>query len=229
MATRKQIVKRVLFAILFVVLAIAAVPGYWIARATLFAEKFDVTSIEQAPRYQDEALLARASALEVASTYQLAWQTNGSVCGPSSIANVVRSLGREASEDSVLEGSGLCWTGMCMGGITLDEAGGLARRATGRRVSVLRDLDLAGLRRELARANDPGRRYIVNFHRGPLFGRGGGHHSPIGGYLVEEDLVYVLDVNQEYGPWLTSSERLFAAIDTVDPSSGRKRGLLRIE
>lgn len=230
MATKKKIVVRVLLALLAVVLAVAAVPGYWIGRAVFFPERFDVTSIREAPHYEDDAMLARADELAVARTYDdLEWQSNGSLCGPSSVANVARSLGREASESSVLEGSGLCWTGMCLGGLTLDELAGIARRATGRRVTVLRDLSLEELRAELRRANDPSVRYIVNFHRGLLFGQGGGHHSPIGGYLEEEDLVYVLDVNDDYRPWLVETERLFAAIDTVDGSSGRKRGLLRIE
>ena len=59
------------------------------------------------------------------------------------------------------------------------------------------------------------------------FCSGGGHHSPIG--AVVEDRVFVLDVNKSYGPWLVPIEKLFEAMDTVDSSSGKKRGLLRIE
>jgi hypothetical protein len=62
-----------------------------------------------------------------------------------------------------------------------------------------------------------------------LFGKGVGHHSPIAAYLEPEDLVLVLDVNEAFGPWLVSTERLFAAMDTIDPSSGKKRGLLLLE
>jgi hypothetical protein len=80
----------------------------------------------------------------------------------------------------------------------------MAARATGSNVTVLRDLDLAAFREHLRRANDPSRRYVVNFDRGVLFGTGAGHHSPIAGYLVDEDLVLVLDVNERYGPWLVS-------------------------
>jgi hypothetical protein len=69
----------------------------------------------------------------------------------------------------------------------------------------------------------------VNFSRAPIFGAGGGHHSPIGGYLEAEDFVFVLDVNADFQPWLVERERLFAAVDTVDSSSGQKRGLLRID
>ena len=122
-----------------------------------------------------------------------------------------------------------CWTGFCFGGLTLDELAGIARRTTGRRVTVLRDLTLDSLRAELARANDPSVRYVVNFHRGPLFTEGGGHHSPIGGYLADKDLALVVDVNRKYQPWLVSTERLHRAIDTVDKQSKQKRGLLLIE
>jgi hypothetical protein len=70
---------------------------------------------------------------------------------------------------------------------------------------------------------------VVNFTRGPLFGAGGGHHSPIAGYLVDEDLVLVLDVNEKYGPWLVKSARLYEAMNTLDTGAHKKRGLLLIE
>jgi hypothetical protein len=94
---------------------------------------------------------------------------------------------------------------------------------------VLRDLDRDSFREHLRHTNDPSRRYVVNFTRGPLFGTGGGHHSPIGGYLADRDLVLVLDVNKAYGPWLVKADRLYEAMDTLDNTSQRKRGLLMIE
>jgi hypothetical protein len=68
---------------------------------------------------------------------------------------------------------------------------------------------------------------VINFSRKPIFGGGGGHHSPVAGYLEPEDLVFVLDVNRAFQPWLIPRTRLFAAMDTLDGE--RKRGLLRIE
>jgi hypothetical protein len=192
-----------------------------------------VVSISRSPEYQAPALLAEARRLPVASIYEhdgVDWQQNVSFCGPTSVVNVLRSLGSKADQSTILEGSGLrTFLGFLPGGMTLDEVGDLLRLRTGRPVRVLRDLDLAAFRAEMARTNDATRRYIVNFHRGMLFGTGGGHFSPIAGYLPQEDLVFVLDVNRKYEPWLVKTERLFAAVDTVDNASGRKRGLVLVE
>lgn len=72
------------------------------------------------------------------------------------------------------------------------------------------------LRAELRRSNDPKLRYLVNFTRKVIFGGAGGHHSPIGGYVEPEDLVFVLDVNRDFGPWLIARDKLYAAMDTLD-------------
>lgn len=228
MSRRRKIVKRIVVAV--VALPILFVLSF-VLRATVFAPRFDVTSIKAASAYQGHALLDRAWALPVAKTYdrRVVAQSNGSVCGPSSLANILRSFGDgAASQETVLDGSGKCGTGICFMGLTLDEVGELARRE-GRHVTVRRDLDLAAFREQMKRTNDPTRRFLVNFHRGLLFGKGTGHHSPIAGYLEAEDLVFVLDVNDAFGPWLVATERLFTAVDSVDSSNGKKRGLLEIE
>ena len=111
-------------------------------------------------------------------------------------------------------------------GLTLDELAEVARHGN-RKVTVLRDLTPDDFREHLRRSNDPSRRYIANFSREPVFGAGVGHHSPIGGYLEAEDLVFVLDVNGEFQPWLVERERLYSALNTFDGS--KKRGLLLIE
>ena len=153
------------------------------------------TSVDRTP-----SLIATAWRLPVAAAFRpsFRWQPNPSLCGPTSVANTLRSLGEAgASEAKVLSGTGLCRTGYCFLGLTLDELADVARAKTGRNVTVLRDLTLDAFRAHLRRASEPGRRYIVNFSRAPIFGTGVGHHSPIGGYLEAEDLVFVLDVNRQ--------------------------------
>jgi hypothetical protein len=66
----------------------------------------------------------------------------------------------------------------------------------------------------------------VNFSRKPIFGAGAGHISPIGGYLEDENPVFVPDVNEDDRPWLSERSRLFNGLDTF--AGVRKRGLLRI-
>ena len=92
-------------------------------------------------------------------------------------------------------------------------------------MQTIRGLTLEEFRRHLVQSNGLNR-YIVNFSRQPLFGKKIGHHSPIGGYLVDKDLVFLLDVNPDYGPFLVSSARLYQAMDTTDSETGKKRGLL---
>ena len=112
-------------------------------------------------------------------------------------------------------------------GLTLDELAQVAQVRSNRKVTVLRDLTPQAFQEHLRRSNDPKLRYIANFSREPIFGAGVGHHSPIGGYLEAEDLVFVLDVNRDFQPWLVERARLFSALNTFDGS--KKRGLLLIE
>jgi len=191
-----------------------------------------VLSIKGTREYQDAALLGQAWALPVAALYRpdIDYQRNASVCGPTSIVNVLHSLKQPGNQESVLEGTGLStFLGYLPQGVTLDQLADIAAKKVNGKISVLRDLDLAEFRAQLRRANDPSRRYVINFSRAPLFGTGGGHHSPIAGYLVDEDLVLVLDVNKKYGPWLVKSARLYDAMNTIDSAAQKKRGLLLIE
>jgi len=201
----------------------------------LFGDGVDysrVVSIEKDPVYQDHALLDKAWQLPVAAQLKpgMEFQHNGSFCGPTSAVVLSHSLHMDADQSHILDGTEVHPTfGIVFGGVTLDQLAGVVREKTHKNVTVLRDLTLDQFRAEVAHANDPDKRYIANFHRGPLFGRGGGHHSPIAGYLADKDLVLVADVNAKYQPWLVSTERLWKAVDTVDKATGKKRGLLRIE
>lgn len=216
------------------VVLVGLLASFAVARVALRPAIYDVVSIRELPSYQDPQLLERAWALPVAASYgpdALQFQAKRSYCGPTSLANVMVSLGLDddATPEAVLEGTGYCWIGQCIPGLTLDELGEIAQQQLDAEVLLLRDLDLASFREHMRNSNDPQRRYVINFLRGPLFRQGGGHHSPIGGYLEQEDLVFVLDVNAEFQPWLVETERLFAAMDTIDSSTEQKRGLLLIE
>jgi hypothetical protein len=196
------------------------------------ADHARVVSIKETHDYQDPALLKKAWSLPVAAAYQaeIEFQRNGSVCGPTSLANVLHSLKQPGSQQSILQGSGFStMLGYLPEGLTLDQLADIARQKLKRKVTVLRDLDLAAFREQLSHVNDPARRYVINFSRGPLFGTGGGHHSPIAAYLNQEDSVLVVDVNEKYGPWLVKSERLYEAMNTLDTTAQKKRGLLLIE
>jgi hypothetical protein len=217
-----------------VVVLFGLLASFAVARVALRPDTYDVVSIREHPSYQDLRLLERAWALPVAASYgpeALQFQRKASYCGPTSLANVMVSLGLDhaATPERVLEGTGYCWSGQCIPGLTLDELAEIAEQQLDAEVTVLRDLDLTAFREHVRRSNDPRRRYVINFLRGPLFREGGGHHSPIGGYLEQEDLVFVLDVNAKFQPWLVETERLYAAMDTIDPATEQARGLLLIE
>ncbi|HEV7356665.1 MAG TPA: phytochelatin synthase family protein [Steroidobacteraceae bacterium] len=196
------------------------------------ADHASAVSLKETHDYQNPALLKKAWALPVAATYQagIEFQRNGSVCGPTSLANVLHSIKQPGDQESILQGTNFSTVlGYLPEGLTLDQLADIARQKLQRKVTVLRDLDLAAFREQLRHVNDPTRRYVINFSRGPLFGTGGGHHSPIAGYLEQEDLVLILDVNKKYGPWLVKPERLYEAMNTIDTTAHKKRGLLLIE
>ena len=203
------------------------------AAVLLRPREYDVVSIRENQSFRDAQMLERAWALPVAHTYgreALQFQPTASFCGPTSMANVLVSLGLDpaATPKTAVDGTGYCWIGQCIGGLTLEQMASIAEHHS-LSATVLRDLDLEAFREHMRRSNDLDRRYVINFSRGPLFGKGGGHHSPIGGYFEQEDLVFVLDVNADFQPWLVETERLHAAIDTIDPATDRTRGLLLLE
>lgn len=191
-----------------------------------------VASIERRADYRDAALIAAAWRLPVATTYRshpYEYQANPSFCGPASVSNLLRSIGVDRSQRAVIDRTPYDpWFGILIGGLTLDQLADVLRQASRRPATIVRVPTLSLFRDHLRRANDPSRRYIVNFHRGPLFGRGHGHFSPVLGYLAERDLVLVGDVNRKYRPFLVSSERLWRGVDTIDDATGKKRGLLYI-
>lgn len=188
-----------------------------------------VESIATVASYQNPTLLAQAWRQPVAATYQprFEYQSNGAFCGPATVVNLFRSLGiNRYTQDTLFDRAPVGYWKARTLGLTLDEMAQLIRANADLEVTVLRDLTLEEFRMHLHRANDPAVRYLINFNRQPLFGVAIGHHSPLGGYLPEQDLVFVLDVLDQYKPFLAPAARLYAAMNTVDPETGQKRGLL---
>jgi len=217
---------------LVLVVALAIGGGAWFLHSADNDPRYaNVVSIADAPEYQDASLLERAWALPVAALYRdggFEYQGNPSFCGPTSAANVSQSLGGAHTQRTVLEGTSVRPFLGFVPGVTLDQEAEIIRASTGQSVEALRDLDLETFRTHLRQSNDPALRYVINFNRAPLWGSGHGHISPILGYLEDEDLVFVGDVNAKFQPFLVSSERLLGAMNTADTSTGLSRGLLRI-
>lgn len=189
-------------------------------------------SIATAAYYQQPARLEQAWRQPVAATYRdhFEYQHNAAFCGPATVINVFRSLGIDHStQDGLFDRAQVSYWKARFLGLTLDELAEVIRVNAPLKVTVLRDLTREVFQHHLHRANHPAYRYVINFNRQPLFGVNMGHHSPIGGYLPDADLVFVLDVLDRYQPFLVPAHRLYAAMNTIDAETGKKRGLLLIE
>ena len=116
-------------------------------------------------------------------------------------------------------------------GLALDELACLAR-CNGVDVAITH-ADAANLeawRASLETAAHGGRVLVASYDRAALDQTGSGHFSPIGGYHAARDLVLVLDVARfKYPPHWLPAERLWRAMQPVDPTTGRTRGWLLLE
>lgn len=173
---------------------------------------------------RDPSLLERAWQLPVAKHYApLLSQSVSSICGPTSVSNVLRSMGVPVGKNPFRR-FGL--RAMSLDQVVTESAEVVPE---GWQVTAFRPRTLDELRPHLRQSNDAHFRYVTNFSRAPLFGRGGGHHSPLAGYLEDEDLAFVLDVNAGFGPWLVPAARFFDAMNTSDGRGGPTRGLACFE
>jgi glutathione gamma-glutamylcysteinyltransferase len=111
-------------------------------------------------------------------------------------------------------------------GLDLDELECLAR-CNGADVATFR-ADTAGIddwRKGLALAASGDAVIVASYDRAALGQTGSGHFSPIGGYLGSRDLALILDVARfKYPPHWVPAERLWNAMNSVDPTTGRLRG-----
>ena len=115
-------------------------------------------------------------------------------------------------------------------GLHLDELECLAR-CNGADVATFR-ADTAGIddwRNALALAARGDAVIVASYDRAALGQTGSGHFSPIGGYLGSRDLALILDVARfKYPPHWVPAERLWNAMNTLDPTTGRLRGWLAL-
>eukprot|EP00005_Dracoamoeba_jomungandri_P011102 CAMPEP_0174266204 /NCGR_PEP_ID=MMETSP0439-20130205/29370_1 /TAXON_ID=0 /ORGANISM="Stereomyxa ramosa, Strain Chinc5" /LENGTH=448 /DNA_ID=CAMNT_0015353029 /DNA_START=546 /DNA_END=1889 /DNA_ORIENTATION=- len=96
-------------------------------------------------------------------------------------------------------------------------------------------MDFETWQHHMEMSNDTQYRYMMIFLRTPLFfpnpnfgEKNTPHWSPITGYLPEEDLVLVADVNNAYSYWTADSRRVFESTKTRSFLDGEWRGLIRI-
>lgn len=113
-------------------------------------------------------------------------------------------------------------------GLDVDELACLAR-CNGAEVDVHRTdtSNLAAWRAALAIAASGEAVIVASYDRAAMGQSGGGHFSPIGGYHVTRDLALILDVARfKYPPHWVSADRLWRAMQPIDPTTGRARGWL---
>ncbi|MEJ2426866.1 MAG: phytochelatin synthase family protein, partial [Candidatus Thiodiazotropha sp.] len=139
------------------------------------------------------------------------------------------------SQSDVVENSSIYYIKARFFGLTLDEMLNIFKdnlQKTGHSdwtVAEYRDLTIDEFRNHMRQSNLSDFRYVINFNRYPLFGVDIGHHSPIGGYIEGSDSVFVLDVLEDYKPFLVSVKKLFEAMNTIDNETGKKRGLIQLQ
>lgn len=120
-------------------------------------------------------------------------------------------------------------------GLTMLEVGCLAR-CNGASVEVVHadpddpDAEAAFRAALLASVRAPEGPFLVaSYHRGGLGQTGTGHFSPLAAVHEARDLVLILDVARfKYPPHWAPIDRLWQAMATLDPSTGRTRGWLRL-
>ncbi|MGM9487609.1 phytochelatin synthase family protein [Ideonella sp. YS5] len=116
-------------------------------------------------------------------------------------------------------------------GMTLQELAGLLRQRGAHAEPVFAQDSSLEAFRAIATANlgRPGDYILVNYQRATLGQRAGGHISPLAAYHPATDRFLLLDVAAyRYPPtWVTASD-LWAAMNTLDDSSGKTRGFVLV-
>jgi len=234
------------------VLAVLAYVGLrvWRVYSNITTETKDQQPVKMLPVYQDKALLAKAWALPAARLYgRIIYQPVEGFCGHATISNGVFSIPPHdkfvvmpptAVPMGVAEMKEFCQN-LCKAPATTN---GTEKSGNGCLCTAVEsftdNLTYEKFMEIVRSSNDSRYRLLANFMRGPLFFCDSnvqvdffmkymsGHWSPIAGYLEEEDLVFVLDVNEKYGAYLVPSRRMYESVNTKDLMGGTWRGLVRL-
>ena len=174
-------------------------------------------------------------------------QENLAFCGPASMAAILNSLPKEQrpvspqlkpypyfTQDTffnVNTASIKSRQATLQSGLTLQQSADMLRSFGvqadvfyGDQISeeALRDL----IKSTLADINA---RLIINFDRQSLGQLGHGHLSPAAAYDPTSDALLILDVAKfKYPPFWVTIPDLLRAMNTIDPDSGKSRGLIRV-
>jgi len=199
-------------------------------------------SVKKLPSYKDAALLAKASSMPVARLYEpLLSQPQEGYCGQATLLNMVRSVPSRTGLFKLPGRPAPMEAAQVRDAVLALKAFDRALRI--KSVTLLGPLSLAEFEEQVRDLNRPSVRILANFLRAPLFFNDpddqqrpnvlmrvfGGHWSPLGAYLPEEDLVLLLDLNAQYGKMLIPTRRLHEAVTTRQVYDGRWRGLVRVD
>lgn len=173
-------------------------------------------------------------------------QDNGAYCGVASTAMVLNAMGVAAplaepwqqpyfTQVNVLdaETAAIIPTAVIQRqGLTLAELGEIVA-SHGVRVERHHgaEVDVDRMRSDLiANLGRPGDFVLVNYLRRTIGQESGGHISPVAAYHAASDRFLILDVSRyKYPPVWVSAADLWAAINTVDSTSGQTRGYLLVQ
>ena len=161
-------------------------------------------------------------------------QSLRSYCGVASGTIVLTALGRNVSQEDFFtdEASRVrSRLSVMLGGMSLPDFAALMN-AHGAQVSTMHadtsslEEFRAAVERNLSSENDY---LLVNYQREVLGQERVGHISPLAAYDRDSDRVLILDTaGYKYPPTWVPMESLFAAMSTIDSSSGRTRGFIEI-
>ena len=169
-----------------------------------------------------------------ALTHAFEPQSLASFCGVASGVTVLNAMGRGVSQESFFNhATDAVRTRfqVMFGGMALGELAGLLEAhgvevALHHAESTTAEEFRAALERNLRQEGDY---LVVNYQREVLGQPKVGHISPVGAYDRESDRVLILDTaGHRYPPTWVPVEVLFAAMKTVDPSSGNTRGFVEV-